>query len=603
VEHSLYFVKRFARVLLVLLAISVGACLPSSAFSYIRPDEQIIRSFVSKIHVLKDSRLDVVETITIDFQNNSRHGIFRIIPTVYERLNNRFSVGIRVESITDDQGNSLNYVVNQPGNDMSIKIGDPNHVITGKHVYEIHYIASRCINFFDGEPEVYWNVTGSDWPFRMERVSAEFYPPEGVDANTLRTTGFEGARGSKQTCTIKKSSDHIEFSAKDLDAGQGLTLVIRLPSGSIVKPSTVEEFDWWLADWWPAVLNPLLAGLIMYAQWYYLGRDPGNVKVAGVEFSPPKDLSPAEVGTLVDESCDMTDVVSTLVDLAARGFIKIKELPVHKFFYSTRDYQFNKLPPPETATPLRLHEQLFMAGLFSYSDDQVRLSDLKYKFYPKLRGIKDAIYGSLVDNGYFAQNPETCRTSYRGVGALLLLASGVLFALAHTAWGIGLVLSAGVVYGFAGFMPARTMKGVEACRLANGFKRFVQKAEKDRIRVLAKDDPTIFGRLLPYAMVLGAADQWAEAFHDLLQVPPDWYEPYGYGSDPAYIFSSNLFVNDLSSGLRTCSTTFASTPPSSPTLSSDSSWSSSIGAGGGFSGFDGGGSVGGGFGGGGGGSW
>jgi uncharacterized membrane protein len=102
--------------------------------------------------------------------------------------------------------------------------------------------------------------------------------------------------------------------------------------------------------------------------------------------------------------------------------------------------------------------------------------------------------------------------------------------------------------------------------------------------MLAKDDPTIFGRLLPYAMVLGVADQWATAFRDLMTEPPDWFiGPYGYG----HPFSPNVFINDLGSGMQTMGSTFQSAPSS---------------AGSGGSGFSGGG-VGGGFGGGGGGSW
>ena len=54
-------------------------------------------------------------------------------------------------------------------------------------------------------------------------------------------------------------------------------------------------------------------------------------------------------------------------------------------------------------------------------------------------------------------------------------------------------------------MSARTRKGVQAKLKSLGFKRFVTMAEKDSIAKLAADDPTIFGRLLPYALVLGAA--------------------------------------------------------------------------------------------------
>ena len=114
--------------------------------------------------------------------------------------------------------------------------------------------------------------------------------------------------------------------------------------------------------------------------------------------------------------------------------------------------------------------------------------------------------------------------------------------------------------------------------------------EKERIARMAQEDPTIFGRLLPYAMVLGVADQWAHAFEGLMTQPPDWYT-----SSDGVNFSTIWFVHDLGSGMHSMGQTFVSRPESQ-----SSSWSS--GGGGGFSGFSGG-FSGGGFGGGGTGSW
>ena len=43
----------------------------------------------------------------------------------------------------------------------------------------------------------------------------------------------------------------------------------------------------------------------------------------------------------------------------------------------------------------------------------------------------------------------------------------------------------------ANYMPARTALGSEALRQCLAFQRFVRAAEKKRIEVLAKDDPTL----------------------------------------------------------------------------------------------------------------
>ena len=48
--------------------------------------------------------------------------------------------------------------------------------------------------------------------------------------------------------------------------------------------------------------------------------------VAPVEFAPPEDLRPGQVGTIVDEQANTLDVTATIVDLAVRGYLTIEEI-------------------------------------------------------------------------------------------------------------------------------------------------------------------------------------------------------------------------------------------------------------------------------------
>lgn len=553
------------------------------------PPVEVVRNFDSRLEVNKEGELDVIETIEMDFGPNSRHGIRRIIPVKFRRNQNQYSTGLRVLEVQVD-AHPATYQVHPQGADQEIKIGDAEYTIHGLHTYRIHYVASRVFNFFNNEPEVYWNATGDEWVFPIEHATAELILPAGVDGEKLQADSFRGAQGSQTEANLARAPHSIKFSANNLAPAQGLTLAVRLPVGTIERSST-HDLLWLFMDWWPLIITPVAFSIFVVMQYALHGRDPGNINVAGVEWNPPKDLTPAEVGTLVDENCDMEDIVSTLIDLAARGYLTIKELPSTGFIFSSKDYLFKRLPQPKDKLGLKPHESLFLTGLFAGAEFAT-LSDCKYKFYTTLPQIKNSIYARLTDSKYFVSNPETCRSAWQlGAGVLVFAGVSVAFVGAQPSWGIGILISGLILFVAAPSMPARTDKGVAATREAIGFQRFVRKAEKERIRVLAKEDPTIFGRLLPYAMVLGAADQWAAAFKDLLDQPPSWYEPYGY-SDPSYCFSSRNFVNDLNDGMRTCASTFSAAPSSS-----------SSGSGGGFSGLSGGGFSGGGFGGGGGSSW
>ena len=62
----------------------------------------------------------------------------------------------------------------------------------------------------------------------------------------------------------------------------------------------------------------------MFALWRRVGGTRARLPVA-VQYEPPESLTPAEAGTLMDESADMRDITATMVDLAVRGHLRIEE--------------------------------------------------------------------------------------------------------------------------------------------------------------------------------------------------------------------------------------------------------------------------------------
>lgn len=539
------------------------------------------------IKVNPDTRLDVTEKIVIDFEDAERHGIFRHIPSVYRRHNNAYTTELNIQSVTNEFGVPQETSIGTFNGDVNIKIGNRKSKVSGIHTYVINYHAGRVVNWFNNRPEIYWNVTGNENPFPIDKATATLHLPPGVNPKDVSVHSFQGPLGSKTHAVSKTKGNDLYYEAKNLKPSEGLTIVALLPAGVLTPPGIVQEVMWWIVDWWPAIVLPSALFAWICSIWMARGRDPGNVQIAGVEWNPPKDLTPAEVGTLVDENCDTQDIVSTLVDLAVRGYLRIEELSPAGFIFSAKDYMFSSLKARSEWVQLKDHEQRFLEALFT-SGDKVTLKDLKFKFYRHLPKIRDSIYGELTDQQYFVSNPDGVRRFYWRFAILLTLVGALIFMKGYSqSWGIGITVCGIILFAFGNAMPARTKKGVDSCREAVGFRRFVQKAEKERIKVLAKEDPTIFGRLLPFAMVLGAADDWAYNFRDLLTEEQDWYVPLNRSSQ----FSSRALVNDLGDGMRSWGSAFESTPSSSGS-----------GAGGGFSGSSGG-FSGGGFGGGGSGSW
>jgi uncharacterized membrane protein len=550
---------------------------------------EVMKEFHSDIVIEGSGKAEVVETLKMDFQGEERHGIIRHIPVRVVRHNKSYSMDLVLESITDGDGHSLRYRELKDGPEVLFKIGDPTKISTGTQTYQLKYRLKRVINFIKERPEFYWNVTGSEWAFPIEKTEVTVAVPSNIPLNLVSVVAYQGPPGSTTQAKMSQSNEQLKFSCADLLPGSGLTIGVSMPPGTITEPMGLQRFADWFVDWWPAVVFPMVGFSTMYALWYQSGRDEDGDKPAPVEWAPPKELTPAEVGTLVDERCDLTDITSTLVDLAVRGHLKIKQLKTDSlFFMSNKDYEFEKTDPPAGSTPLKPFEVMFLNGIFErqVSGTKSLLSNLRGSFAPTLRSVGNAIYDSLTTQKIFRHNPDSTRAIYMSA-AVVLFFIGICSFVLWQVLALGVVTTAIIIACFSPAMPARTRKGSELKRQSLGFARFVQETEKERIRLLAQDDPTIFGRLLPYAMVLGAADRWADAFKDLGLQPPDWYT----SADPYPNYSTPIFVNDLGNGLRTIEKSLIVVPAGA----ASSAWS-------GGSAFDGGGS-GGGFGGGGGSSW
>ncbi len=72
-------------------------------------------------------------------------------------------------------------------------------------------------------------------------------------------------------------------------------------------------------------------------------------------------------------------------------------------------------------------------------------------------------------------------------------------------------------------MPRKTQKGRIAWEQISGLEEYIRRAEVEDIQ--AQDRRGIFERLLPYAIIFGLSNRWAQAFADLYTQPPDWYQP------------------------------------------------------------------------------
>ncbi|HEX5633523.1 MAG TPA: DUF2207 domain-containing protein, partial [Gemmatimonadales bacterium] len=331
-----------------------------------------------------------------------------------------------------------------------------------------------------------------------------------------------------------------------LEVREGLTVVVGWDKGLVRAPTATDRAAGFLAVNWPLLLPfGVFAG--MFSLWRRRGRDPRDLPVS-VQYEPPDTMSPAEVGTLLDQSADMRDITATLVDLAVRGYVRIEETVDESLFglVKNREYVFHRVKPREEWPSLLPHEWRVLSGVFRGDAGRVALSDLRNEFYRELPGIRTALMERLVERGYYPSRPDTVRGRWMAgafatgfVSVLLGILVSPHIGLTPVPFIVGGLASAAIVAFFGWHMPARTVAGARVREKVLGFGEFLERVDGDRLRTVVKT-PEMFERFLPFAMAYGVEKNWASAFEGIYREPPGWYAGPRLGRFDMGHFSSSL---------------------------------------------------------------
>jgi hypothetical protein len=518
--------------------------------------------------VAKDGTITATETIRADFGSLEKHGIFRYF---YERVpcgdpiagaqqpiydcpsgyNREYSYDIK--SVTRLDGSTWKYEVSRQAGKVTVKIGDADILISGAQDYVISYTLRGALDAYDDHGELYWDASG-EWPVPIETFAISVELPAGAEAYAIC---YQGYANSDEQCEASTAGNVARFASnRELSSFEQVTIAVGWQPGVVEIPAPMLEDRLTIGDLftldvfeWGGLILSFIAGVVLVGSaWWTYGRDRSYTSIyyltnnpeehtrplfAGqevvVEYLPPEDLRPAQMGVLLDERADTLDVTATIVDLAVRGYLHITELP-KKGWFGSNDW---KLTKKQEANGLNAFEKKVLNSLFE-TGDEVELSDLRYKFATDLATAKNLIYDDAMQRRWFSMKPESAR------GMWVIVAISLLF------FGAGLSVFAGLLFHRAlmplGLLPAalamlvlsrsmarRTAAGSEMLRRVLGFRLYIATAEKHRQEF--NEQENIFARYLPYAIVFGCVSKWAKAFEGLddqvSQSTSSWYSGTG----------------------------------------------------------------------------
>ncbi len=503
-----------------------------------------IADFQDAILIGEDGSAVVKERVNLVFIGQW-HGIHRTIPLEYPGPRGaNYTLFLDVTGVTDAAGQKLKYESKTSGGYRDLKIYIPDAVDTTRTV-EIGYIVRNGIRYFEDHDEFYWNVTGNDWPVPIDHAEAHVYLPKAA-AGRLRAQAFTGVYGSAQRdATSEINGADVAFETTNpLPMRGGMTIDIFIPKDILKEPGALTRFFWFLGSN-PVVFLPFVTFGVMFGLWWYKGRDPDPGRSVAPMYEPPPGVSPAEAGTLIDDTIHPRDITSTIVDLAVRGYVKIEEtVDTTLLIFHSKDYVFHSLKPATEWKGLAPHERVMMENIFA-GGQETKLSSLKNRFYTAIPIIQQDIKAALKNKGMYLLDPDSAN-GY-SVVAVLVIVTPFLIAQ-FTGYkqvfnSVVLLIACGIVSAiiwwlFARQMSAKTLQGGRTRVAVLGFQEFMNRV-------------------------------------DVIQNPPSWYvSPNGMtGFNPVFFSSS---MHNMASDMHQV---FVSAPRSS---SSGSGFGG--GGGGGFSG-------------------
>ena len=544
-------IKPLARWTSVILsgAVLLLAVPAASAKSYDLPAARVV------ITVQPDGSLEITEDITFAF-SGSFSGAERKLPVrPFERLD---EVAVSEQGRTYRPGAStVTGSAGEPGTFGARREGDREHIVwhytanDQTRSFRIGYRLRGAALAYDDIVEINQQVWGDEWPARLGRLEAVVILPGPADRSGLRAWGHPGSVAG----TVELGSDRITLNARNIPSRQGVELHATIPRalltstvgarthpgqgmGTALAAERQRAQDEGHAEpIAPTVLvslglGTLLGLLLLLGLYLRYGRERPVSSPPGIVSTPPSDLPPAMVPSLLESThaIGSQELTATILDLLRRGVFRTEEVavPARSKGGDGGPMADVRVGPAQGSRPtLRRFEvdaaRLLQAAL--RAGGPFRLSELPSRLLrnkQRSRAIRDRfiahVTAAVASEGWYDRSGRSVLGRLRLVfyfGALVAYPLGS--SIGGRRGGVGLLLGtiACVLVLLAGGTSARltTRRTAQAAVAADRWQAF--KRHLERLEAAGDDAaPQRRGRwdeLLVYGVALGVSDRVLKA--------------------------------------------------------------------------------------------
>lgn len=581
------------KVVLLFIAIFVNILFSLCA----NAENYCITNYDVDLNVHKNRTVDVTEKIDVFFLAPSKE-FKRVFPIKPQFFYNNLQKKNQNVVISDIQINEP-YTLQQTNDAIILKIEDSSKILMGPKNYQIKYKYKMGDDFLKASDEFYFNIIDRNWNTTIDNIKFRIKLPVPY-LYLLQTATFSLGRIDSDGYNTRELNYFVEQNKiitgkvnRILSPKEGLSVRILLPNSYFVKE--IKFIDKNFIFLFISILT-----IIAFLMWFIFGRDKKIIPI--INCYPPKNKNSAEIGVEYKGVASSKEIVSLVLYLANKGYIEIEDDGISFSIRKLKDYEGQnsyekrlmsalfKNSDFVTLEDLQYSKSFYrncVAIIFSLNNIKKYIFDKTANSFEKLFILVVCILGIFASIVYILGDyslsllfsPDAFLLLFPVVGIMVVLTFLYQLILSNEThieklkklmfiifWGsmfIGIptilllykiynafiqniiILFYAMVCLFISViclfnMPKRNKQGIMLLAQIEGFKKFLEVAEKSKIEFLIAENRNYTSDVIPFAYVLNIADKIIPLFENLsLYSQPVWYR----GKMSGYSFL--LFVSKM----------------------------------------------------------
>lgn len=501
-----------------------------------------IESYKVKLNVNDNNVVDVTEIITANF-NESSHGIIKFIPKWLEYTSKSGKTMSRYSKVENLMAQNEEYKISTILNDkVKIQIGASDELLNlGLHTYTISYQYNMGEDPYEGYDEFIFHAFGDYWNTEIKNASIEV---------TMPNEDFNSIKFFEDKYRLNDISSYINYYVigntlyarvnSNYNLLKALTIDIELPDGYFKNASSV----YGVSSLFMCVLI-IIFGIIAFIIWYKNNKKEDNFSITNTNLLNKFDS--AEIGYIYKNDVGPKLVISLIIELASKGYIKIEENKEKKTITVVN------LCDNLKTNEMSKNQKIIYNHLFRNSSTNIITEDKE--FYK----VSDSLYKNLRNT---LDDKITSSSSYNSLIIIIILfLLGSLYLtfayftikdlnLKYSIFYLLALISLVVMLILIIFTKRKTSYGKMLNKKIKELRNNLLTLEKEITEKYVNEDPDYFYSTLPYVYVFGISKKWLEKFENIA-VPSSKTISYDY-NDFTLFDSLSSSTSSSSGGCSSC---------------------------------------------------